>query len=358
MFLFHTIPTPTCATNPTRLRALNISPSGDWICGTYIEASIPRWWKAQRDPNSSTDPWIFTCGLGPGGVLASGRGINDNGDLVGFSSAALPLTVPMLVRNGSAPADFIIDAADAGAPGTMYCIDNAMNVGGSIQLKKNNALYPSYPQQMDIGYKTNADSPTATTNPQLVYDQWSSFKPGALIVRGMNAIGDVVGQINSGTNLEAFIILNHGTASQIHVNVAAHPFFSALTPTEVVISGINSNRFFVGWHTTNGVQHGLFGKVDDSGNIIFLNEVNHSGAVTPNSSPLHGTQLFGISGSNLMAGTFNNILPFICLMVLTPPPPHGDRPWLNDLLELGLELIQRADGTRHVRGVSTEKATR
>jgi hypothetical protein len=251
----------------------------------------------------------------------------------------------MLVPNGSAPVDFVFDAYDPAGTGPIYCIDNASNIVGAIQLKKNNSVYPSYPQSKDIGFKINANSPFAKTNPQLIEDEWSAFKPGALIVRGLNSIGDIVGQIDSGTSHEAFIILNHGTASQIYVNVAAHPYFASLTPTDIVISGINTQRAFVGWHTTNGLQYGLFGKVDDAGNIIFLHEINHAGAVTANSTPLHGTQLFGITESYIMVGTFNNLLPFICVWVMTPPPPPGDRPPFDDLLTIGAEFIQKVYGS-------------
>jgi hypothetical protein len=330
MFLFHPIPTPTCANSPTRLRVIAISPNSDWICGTYVEAGSPHWWKAKRDPESATDPWVFTCGLGPAGVDCVGRGINDLGDLVGFSSFP-PLTLAMLIENGSPPADFNFSSADPAGSTAIYCIDNAKNIVGALQLKKNNAIYPGYPELKYIGFKTNATSPIAATNPELIYDQWSAFKPGELTIRGLNEGGDIVGHINSGTKLEAFIILNHGTSSEIYINVSAHQLFSGLSPTEMVISGINSSREFVGWHSTSGLQHGLYGQVDDAGNIVFLNEVNHSGAVTPNLNPLNGTQLFGISNGSLMAGNHNNVAPFLCAKVYGPEPRPHARPPLGDL---------------------------
>jgi hypothetical protein len=45
-----------------------------------------------------------------------------------------------------------------------------------------------------------------------------------------------------------------------------------------------------------------------------------------------------------MVGTFNNILPFICVWVMTPPPP-GPRPPFDDLLKIGAEFIQKVYGS-------------
>jgi len=226
----------------------------------------------------------------------------------------------MLVLNGAAPVEFIFDCMDPTRINVIYGIDDSENIVGNIQLKAGNTLLPGYPQNKDIGFKVNANAPDAKTNPQLIEDRWSAFAPGGLIIRGINTHGDLVGQINSGALFEAFIIMKHGLPSETYVNVATAPMFSGLNPKEVVISGINSAREFVGWHTTAGLQHGIVGKVSGAGDILWIEEVNYEGTVVPNLNPLNGTQLFGISESGLIIGTFNNITPFLCQKVNTPRP--------------------------------------
>jgi hypothetical protein len=110
----------------------------------------------------------------------------------------------------------------------------------------------------------------------------------------------------------------------MYVNVALHPFFQNLQQlTEVKVSGINSSRHFVGWYTSGGIQHGFVGKVDDAAKIVFLTDVTHKGDVVPDRKPPDGTQLFAISESGRIIGTFNNIAPFLCVPVPPPESPIG-----------------------------------
>jgi hypothetical protein len=223
----------------------------------------------------------------------------------------------------NAAVDFRFDSADPAGDTKIYGIDSALNIVGAMQLKSGNALYPAYPAGKHIGFKGTTRSPMSATNPQLIIDRWSAFQPGELTVRCISPRGDLAGDIKLAGQFEAFVLLNQGTANEIYVNVATHSFFTNLTPTAVVIAGINSSRHFVGWYTNGGIQYGLFGKVSDSGEVVFLTNVSHAGNVMPNRTPPDGTQLWGISESGRIIGTFNNISPFTCVSVLPPPPPIG-----------------------------------
>ena len=316
---------------PSRCRGFGISPDGQRISGTFVDPlDVAHWWTGVPVVPDQFDLWTFTQGPAAGGH--SGRTINDHGDLAGFRGSEV-LTQPMFAPAGADAADFPFAAADPTQNGAIYGIDNARNMVGQLRLADNNALHPDWPVDKAIGFKVNALAPSAHTNPQLVEDLWSAGHPNGLAVRGLNAYGDLVGDISNG---EGFLLLDPGSAHERYINVRAHPLLSGL-PTKVAISGINSRREFVGWHTVGpiAVQHGLYGWLTASGEIGALFNVDHPGPVPPGTSPPSGTQLFGISEAGFMIGTYNNNVPFLSHGYHWDPGPwNTTHPDLDDLLEL------------------------
>jgi hypothetical protein len=335
MFNFDPVADPftliTGKMQPLRLRGFGISPDGQRVCGTFVDKKSGQafWWT--RSSTAVPNQWAFDHGVGPSNAGASGKDINDSGDLVGFAAPSGPTgpSIPMLITSGSTSL-LNFAAADANAKGNVINgIDNVMNIVGTLQLKEGNSLYPAYPQNKDIGFKTNASSPTALTNPELIHDVWSAIKPGALELRGFNSRNDLVGRITDGSTVEAFIVLNHGTPSEKYINVAAEPLIASQNPTDAYVTGINSSRQFVGWFASAGMQHGIFGYIDDKENVAGIEVVDYVGA-TPAGSK-QGTQLFGISETSVIVGTANDLVPFTAFQVLS----------LDTLKTLGAEFIQK-----------------
>jgi len=339
-FTFNDLDNPSGQpTVPSKCRGFGISPDGQRICGTFVDPQdVAHWWTGVPVVPDQFDLWTFTQGPAAGGH--SGRTINDYGDLAGFSGSE-GLMTPMFAPAGANAANFVFDAANPTKKGAIYGIDNARNVVGQFYLAADNPLYPDWPLDKAIGFKVNARAPSAHTNPQLVEDLWSAGHPNSLALRGLNAYGDLVGDISSGEgNGEGFLLLDPGSAHERYINVRAHPLLSGL-PTRVAISGINSRREFVGWHTVGdpsvAVQHGLYGWLTASGEIGALFNVDHPGPVPPGTSPASGTQLFGISEAGFMIGTYNNNIPFLSHGYHWDPGPKTPHPDLDDLLELLVE---------------------
>jgi hypothetical protein len=334
---------------PPKCRGFGISPDAQHICGTFIDPRTgdANWWTAVPSSPNQMNLWTYERGLvqGSGG---SARAINDQGDIVGFHGDAV-LAQPMFgPGGGAAAADFAFSAADTGLDGMIYGIDNAQNMVGTIRLKKINTLYPEYPEATPIGFKVNAQSPSAHNNPQLIEDLWVVGHPHGTELRGINAQGDVVGNLGNG---KGFVLLNPGTVNETPLDVSAVPWLAALNSPDVAISGINSSRTFVGWHITQGVQHGLVGKIDAANNILALIEVDHPGGP--------GTQLFGISEGGWIIGTFENNIPFLCIEVFDPAPRDREAPTLDELKGYSafIEMVRATVGAG-VRGQAVDRLAR
>ena len=271
--------------------AFSISPLGLNLAGTTVKS----------DPNLGVVPHWFTLRLSSsfGNIIASaegtdraatGRAINDRGDLAGWQPNADGVDRPFIrLAGGQGTTEMKLPGSDRKATARAFGINDQRTVVGG---------YRPAGKVVNYGFLVAAGE-----NEGLVVPISSGLLDptivGDLGVVGINDRGDFVGGIRDAAGIvHGFVVLHSFHGDQwIDLGAAQPGFFP--DPSGVFLSGINNSRMIVGYSGNSG----FFGWVNDDGTVRNLTQVDR--VRVPPGQPALRTQINGVSDAGVMVGTYN-----------------------------------------------------
>jgi len=258
---------------------------------------------------SSTQPagafppaWTFTARNVPNAAATSGRGTNDQGDLVGWSRNKNGAIHPFVWRSG-APIPIAFDI-----PGAIFPNDSTLH-NGALDINNAGFVAGMYAKRdasgfHHAGFVANAYAPQGLAD--FVEVDAHMLEATAVIVRGTNSWQDVVGRYESlgagAPKISGFVSTDaaNGYADCRSVEIPG--------ADQTVVGGINDSRQIVGYFTVGLQRHGFIWAVDNSGAPIG----QHTTIDYPGST---STRLDHIDNYGLMIGTTGPntlFMPFVC----------------------------------------------
>ena len=272
--------------------AYSISPLGLRLAGTTVKS----------DPDQGLVPHWFTLRLsGPfGNVIASaegtdgaatGRAINDRGDLAGWRPNGDGVERPFIrLAGGQGTTELRLAGSDRKVTARAFGINDRRTIVGDYRPMGKVANYGFL---IPAGEKDGPLTQIASglVNPRI---------EGGVGVVGINDRGDFVGGVRDAAGaVQGFVVLHSPHGDQwIDVGAADPGFFP--DPSGVFLAGINNSRMIVGYSGNSG----FFGWVNDDGTVRNLTQVDRVPVPPGQPAPLR-TQLNGVSDAGVMVGTYN-----------------------------------------------------
>jgi hypothetical protein len=273
------------------IAAFSISPSGLRLSGTVFKS----------DPDLGVVSHWFTLRLSSpfGNVIASaegteraasGRAINDRGDLAGTRLNEAGVERPYIRLAGHETARLNLPGSDPNALARAFGINDLRTVVGGY-LPEGKVLQIGFLTR--VGEKEGSVIPISSglKDPPIV---------GNMAVVGINDRGDLIGGVRDAAGVVHGFVVLHSPQGDRWVDVgAAQPGFWP-DPNGVFLAGINNSRMFVGWSGNSG----FYGWVNDDGTVRNLTRVDRVPVPDGQPAPL-GTVLRGVSDDGVMVGTYN-----------------------------------------------------
>jgi hypothetical protein len=272
--------------------AFSISPLGLRLAGTTVKSDpvlgvVSHWFTLRL---SSPFGNIVASAEGTGRA-ATGRAINDQGDLAGWQPNAEGVTRPFIrLAGGQGTTELKLAGSDRKATARAFGINDQRTVVGGY-LPAGKVLNIGF--LVSVGEKEGSVIPISSglKNPPIV---------GDLGVVGINDRGDFVGGIRDAAGIvHGFVVLHSSDSDQWIDLGAAQPGFWP-DPNGVFLAGINNSRMIVGWSGNSG----FFGWVNDDGTVRNLTQVDRVPVPPGQPAPLR-TQLNGVSDAGVMVGSYN-----------------------------------------------------
>jgi hypothetical protein len=269
----------------------SISPLGLRLAGTTVQSEpelgdVAHWFTL-RLSGQFGDIIAATVGTDRN---ASGRGINDRGDLAGTFLNENGVERPFIRLAGHETTRLKLPGSTPNTLARAFGINDRRTVVGG---------YLPVGQVLSIGFLATVGEKGGSVipissglkNPPVV---------GDLAVVGINDRGDLIGGVRDAAGIvHGFVVLHSPLGDQwIDINAAQPGFWP--DPNGVFLAGINNSRMIVGWSGNSG----FYGWVNDDGTVRGLTQVDRVPVPPGQPAPLR-SQLNGVSDDGVMVGTYN-----------------------------------------------------